>query len=368
MAVPQKPIDARPAAALVPPSVIDAERGAGQASTVIPLPDQFASPIRSTACSSALMPQALAWRSMIPTSLTRIGLHAARTAGSSAALRLISGPMPAGSPVAMAILGFSRGMPSGSIRGHQGSDPKGIMGVCLILVKRLRSWETRVITASENSSMHDVTSEHWHEPKAERTPAMAPGSGRTRLMTISWNRRASRSSAASACKRVQDMPIKRLERAWAATGTFIQLFGTEGKWGLLRGRGAGARRAQSRAPHVRGDHGGRGRPRHHRDLDRRTRRSRTASNGSRARCSRSPLNTLAPHRQRGVEPGAHPRRDHRAERDEPVPRDRLDLQLPGRRSRRASTAAPISSSRRTTSSPIRCAGLRCRNRTSSPTS
>ena len=39
--------------------------------------------------------------------------------------------------------------------------------------------------------------------------------------------------------------------------------------GLLRGRGAGRRRAQSRKPHVRRDHGGGRRPRHHRDLDRR---------------------------------------------------------------------------------------------------
>ena len=50
-----------------------------------------------------LRPQARACRSTTPGSLTTIGWQASRTAGSSAALRLISGPMPAGSPVAMAI-------------------------------------------------------------------------------------------------------------------------------------------------------------------------------------------------------------------------------------------------------------------------
>jgi hypothetical protein len=61
------------------------------------------------------MPHALAWRASRAGSLTTIGLQASRTAGSSAALRLISGPMPAGSPLAMAILGlrlmaYSHGM------------------------------------------------------------------------------------------------------------------------------------------------------------------------------------------------------------------------------------------------------------------
>ena len=68
--------------------------------------ENSASAIRSITCSSAAMPQALACREITPGSLTRTGWQAARTAGSSAALRLISGPMPAGSPVAMAIFAF----------------------------------------------------------------------------------------------------------------------------------------------------------------------------------------------------------------------------------------------------------------------
>jgi hypothetical protein len=58
------------------------------------------------------MPQALEWRAMTIGSLTTIGLQAARTVGSSAALTLISGPIPAGSPVAIAIIALLRGMVS----------------------------------------------------------------------------------------------------------------------------------------------------------------------------------------------------------------------------------------------------------------
>src|ERR1700687_3217174 len=53
------------------------------------------------------MPQTLACRAIIPGQLTRIGSQASRTAGASAALMLISGPMPAGSPVVIAIFVLS---------------------------------------------------------------------------------------------------------------------------------------------------------------------------------------------------------------------------------------------------------------------
>src|SRR5262249_10521127 len=65
--------------------------------------------------SSPGVAQAAAWRSSTPASPTTIALQALRTAGSSAALRLISGPMPAGSPAAMAIRVLSR------MRGHPSS-------------------------------------------------------------------------------------------------------------------------------------------------------------------------------------------------------------------------------------------------------
>ena len=103
----QKAIAARPPAALVSPNAIVAAPAAGTSTLsrgarpvrIGDLRDDAqigVDPARAWPCARARLDRRPA-----------IGLHAARTAGSSAALRLISGPMPAGSPVAMAILGFS---------------------------------------------------------------------------------------------------------------------------------------------------------------------------------------------------------------------------------------------------------------------
>ena len=64
-------------------------------------PDQFI--LSSIAWMAGLRPHASACRSITPRSLTTMGRQTLRTAGSSAAFRLTSGPMPVGSPVAMAI-------------------------------------------------------------------------------------------------------------------------------------------------------------------------------------------------------------------------------------------------------------------------
>ena len=146
-------------------------------------------------------------------------------------------------------------------------------------------------------------------------------------------------------------------------GTFIQLFGTEGRWGCYVVEVPAARRAQCRSATC-------------------TRRSWSWSkaaapprSGPTDRRSRSrfewqtrldvldPAQHQSPHRQCGVEPGADPRRHDGAERDEPLPRHRLDFQLSGRRSRRASTAARISSSPMTTScgDPLRGLAMRKSN-------
>src|SRR5262249_37198740 len=81
----------------------------------MPSPDQSAPAPRATTRSLAAMRQAAACRFSTPASPTTIALQAWRTAGSSAALRLTSGPMPAGSPAAMAIRVLSR------MRGHPAS-------------------------------------------------------------------------------------------------------------------------------------------------------------------------------------------------------------------------------------------------------
>src|SRR5262245_16821796 len=102
-----KASEARPLAAPVVPNSSSARSGCAQSSTLRRACDHSASAGRAIACRSAAMPQAAACRCSTPASPTRSGLHAARTAGSRAALRLISGPMPAGSPTAMAMVGLS---------------------------------------------------------------------------------------------------------------------------------------------------------------------------------------------------------------------------------------------------------------------
>src|SRR6516162_11423203 len=115
IAAPAKASAARPLAALLVPKSSAARSGWEQPSTLTRWSDQSASAARPITRSSAAMAQAAAWRSSTPASPTTIGLQALRTAGSSAALRLTSGPMPAGSPAAMAIRVLSR------MRGHPSS-------------------------------------------------------------------------------------------------------------------------------------------------------------------------------------------------------------------------------------------------------
>src|SRR5262252_7838642 len=112
IAAPAKASAARPLAALLVPKSSAARSGCAQSSTLTRWSDQSASAARVITRSSAAVAQAAAWRFNMPASPTTIALQALRTAGSSAALRLISGPMPAGSPAAMAIRVLSR------MRGH----------------------------------------------------------------------------------------------------------------------------------------------------------------------------------------------------------------------------------------------------------
>src|SRR5262249_53261718 len=94
----------------------------GQASTLMRCPDHTASPTRSTTLRSALMPHDSACRSSSRASLTSRGRQASRTASSSAVLRLISGPMPAGSPVAIAMTPAVRIRPALHPRHQRGVD------------------------------------------------------------------------------------------------------------------------------------------------------------------------------------------------------------------------------------------------------
>src|SRR3569832_512144 len=97
--------DARPLAALVEPKPTSPTSALGQATSVIASESSPKCSGRASTRIAAPMPQAGAWRATTVGSPNSTGRHNARTPGSSAAFMLISGPMPAGSPVAMAMMG-----------------------------------------------------------------------------------------------------------------------------------------------------------------------------------------------------------------------------------------------------------------------
>ena len=114
-----------------------------------------------------------------------------------------------------------------------------------------------------------------HDTPDRRPLARAQGRRERRLrqvqapaacpMTASWRRRACRSIAASACAGCRICRWCRGSGS-AAAARYIQLYGTEGLWGLLRRRGARRRRAQCRAASLRKGRARGRRPRHHRGL------------------------------------------------------------------------------------------------------
>ena len=165
---------------------------------------------------------------------------------------------------------------------------------------------------------------------------MGPGSGQTHPTTITWKRRAFRSSAASACGACRTCRSS-LGSAWAATApsssSTAPRAGGAATWSRCR-----RRRAQSRAAHVRGDHGRGRRPRHHRNLARRPEEAAHLRMAARLDVL-DPAQHQSPHRQRSVEPGADSCRDDRAERHEHLPRHATGSSIVRSLFRRASTAA-----------------------------
>src|SRR5260221_10199360 len=91
-------------------------------------------------------------------------------------------------------------------------------------------------------NMHDVpSSEHWHEPQGLKNA----GYGAWKRPNTSYDDFMESQGIpifrGIGVKRVQDMPLKPWKRM-GGRGTFIQLFGTEGKWGcyVVEVPGAGA--------------------------------------------------------------------------------------------------------------------------------
>src|SRR5258708_14933282 len=96
---------ARPCAASIWPSFSSPGLSCWRSSRQTERSSHSAASMRSKARMRGLRPHARACSSSTPRSPTRSGWHTASTRGSSAAFSATSGPIPAGSPVAMAMRG-----------------------------------------------------------------------------------------------------------------------------------------------------------------------------------------------------------------------------------------------------------------------
>src|SRR4029077_5394115 len=79
-------------------------------------------------------------------------------------------------------------------------------------------------------TLHDTTDPHWHEPEGLKNAGYGawkrpntPYDDYMEVQGIPVDR-------GMGVRRVQDMPLKRWNRM-GGNGTFIQLYGTEGRWG-----------------------------------------------------------------------------------------------------------------------------------------
>src|SRR6267142_5438061 len=89
--------------------------------------------------------------------------------------------------------------------------------------------------------MHEVTSEHWHEPEGTKNAGYGAWKRPNTPYDDYMEAQGIPIYRGIGVRRVQDMPFKRWNRM-GGNGTFIQLYGTEGKWGcyVVEVPGAGA--------------------------------------------------------------------------------------------------------------------------------
>ena len=89
--------------------------------------------------------------------------------------------------------------------------------------------------------MHDVTSEHWHEPEGRKNAGYGVWKRPNTPYDDFMEAQGIPIFRGIGVRRVQDLPLKRWNRM-GGNGTFIQLYGTEGKWGcyVVEVPGAGA--------------------------------------------------------------------------------------------------------------------------------
>jgi quercetin dioxygenase-like cupin family protein len=89
--------------------------------------------------------------------------------------------------------------------------------------------------------MHEVTSEHWHEPEGMKNAGYGAWKRPNTAYDDWMEAQGVPCFRGIGVRRVQDLPLKRWNRM-GGNGSFIQLYGTEGKWGLyvVEVPGAGA--------------------------------------------------------------------------------------------------------------------------------
>src|SRR5215469_8791689 len=89
--------------------------------------------------------------------------------------------------------------------------------------------------------MHEVTSEHWHEPAGRKNAGYGAWKRPNTPYDDFMESQGIPIYSGIGVRRVQDMPLKPWKRM-GGNGIFIQLYGTEGKWGcyVVEVPGAGA--------------------------------------------------------------------------------------------------------------------------------
>ena len=89
--------------------------------------------------------------------------------------------------------------------------------------------------------MHEITGEHWHEPEGMKNAGYGAWKRPNTPYDDYMEAQGIPIFRGIGVRRVQDMPLKRWNRM-GGNGTFIQLYGTEGRWGcyVIEVPGAGA--------------------------------------------------------------------------------------------------------------------------------
>src|SRR3954447_20220585 len=150
--------------------------------------------------------------------------------------------------------------------------------------------------------MHEVTSEHWHEPEGMKNAGYGAWKRPNTAYDDWMEEQGVPCFRGIGVRRVQDLPLKRWNRM-GGNGSFIQLYGTEGKWGLyvIEVPGAGALNPERHMYEelmegVEGGGGGGG-PQHRRDVARRPEEAACLRVAARLDVL-DPAQLLAPHCQR----------------------------------------------------------------------